>query len=201
MKYDVALSFAGQDRRYVTQVAEQLKLRGIRVFYDEYEQADLWGKNLYDHLSKVYRQSAKYCIVFISKFYAERLWTTLERQSAQARAFNDNQEYILPVRFDDTQIPGLPETIGYIDLRTTTPIELAELAAIKLGNWSRINSEFSNDDGISAFGSDPRDCTWSLSYASEFQGLLVNTANPNIDHRSEERRVGKECRSRWSPYH
>ena len=22
-----------------------------------------------------------------------------------------------------------------------------------------------------------------------------------IDDRSEERRVGKECRSRWSPYH
>ena len=26
-------------------------------------------------------------------------------------------------------------------------------------------------------------------------------ANPNDDDRSEERRVGKECRSRWSPYH
>ena len=23
----------------------------------------------------------------------------------------------------------------------------------------------------------------------------------NTDRRSEERRVGKECRSRWSPYH
>ena len=23
----------------------------------------------------------------------------------------------------------------------------------------------------------------------------------NLSHRSEERRVGKECRSRWSPYH
>ena len=23
----------------------------------------------------------------------------------------------------------------------------------------------------------------------------------NFDDRSEERRVGKECRSRWSPYH
>ena len=23
----------------------------------------------------------------------------------------------------------------------------------------------------------------------------------NEKHRSEERRVGKECRSRWSPYH
>ena len=29
-------------------------------------------------------------------------------------------------------------------------------------------------------------------------------AGPNVGHflqRSEERRVGKECRSRWSPYH
>src|SRR3989441_953674 len=24
---------------------------------------------------------------------------------------------------------------------------------------------------------------------------------PNVQARSEERRVGKECRSRWSPYH
>ena len=24
---------------------------------------------------------------------------------------------------------------------------------------------------------------------------------PEIEERSEERRVGKECRSRWSPYH
>ena len=28
----------------------------------------------------------------------------------------------------------------------------------------------------------------------DFDGTL-------IDSRSEERRVGKECRSRWSPYH
>ena len=26
-------------------------------------------------------------------------------------------------------------------------------------------------------------------------------AQPRMNNRSEERRVGKECRSRWSPYH
>ena len=26
-------------------------------------------------------------------------------------------------------------------------------------------------------------------------------ADPGLKVRSEERRVGKECRSRWSPYH
>ena len=31
-------------------------------------------------------------------------------------------------------------------------------------------------------------------------GLTIGTAG-NISMRSEERRVGKECRSRWSPYH
>src|SRR3989449_6562689 len=29
----------------------------------------------------------------------------------------------------------------------------------------------------------------------------VRRANPKLKNRSEERRVGKECRSRWSPYH
>ena len=28
-----------------------------------------------------------------------------------------------------------------------------------------------------------------------------NTAAAHVAYRSEERRVGKECRSRWSPYH
>src|SRR2546421_12778312 len=32
------------------------------------------------------------------------------------------------------------------------------------------------------------------------RSLYLETA-PNDGHRSEERRVGKECRSRWSPYH
>src|SRR2546429_4476280 len=32
------------------------------------------------------------------------------------------------------------------------------------------------------------------------QAFLYQAANV-LDQRSEERRVGKECRSRWSPYH
>src|SRR2546429_2331765 len=32
-------------------------------------------------------------------------------------------------------------------------------------------------------------------------GLAVHTSCQHTGKRSEERRVGKECRSRWSPYH
>src|SRR3712207_9211688 len=39
--------------------------------------------------------------------------------------------------------------------------------------------------------------------AVDFVGLLNRTEQivNTIHQRSEERRVGKECRSRWSPYH
>lgn len=39
--YDVALSFAGEQRVYVQKVAAALRRRGIRPFYDDYEKATL----------------------------------------------------------------------------------------------------------------------------------------------------------------
>jgi hypothetical protein len=119
-KYDVALSFAGEDRQYAEELASLLKSGGYSVFYDKYDPASLWGKNLYDHLSQVYKDQAKYCVMFLSKDYARKLWTNHERRSAQARAFQESEEYILPVRIDDTEIPGILPTVGYLDLNEIT---------------------------------------------------------------------------------
>jgi hypothetical protein len=117
-KYDVALSFAGEQRTEVELVASCLKAANLNVFYDDYEKSNLWGKDLYVHLSDVYQNQARYCIIFASKEYQQKNWTNHERQSAQARALSEKgNEYILPVRFDDTDIPGLPRTIGYLDFR------------------------------------------------------------------------------------
>src|ERR1041384_3504951 len=35
----------------------------------------------------------------------------------------------------------------------------------------------------------------------QFSQVWLNVKSLRVLHRSEERRVGKECRSRWSPYH
>ena len=50
-EYDVSLSFTGEDREYVEQVASGLRHQGVRVFYDRYEEANLWGKDLCVHLA------------------------------------------------------------------------------------------------------------------------------------------------------
>jgi TIR domain-containing protein len=132
-QFDVALSFAGEDRQYVDHIADSLRSKGVRVFYDRYEQATLWGKDLYEHLDYVYQRAARFYVLFASEHYARKVWTTHERKSAQARALRENEEYILPVRFDDTEIPGIRSTVGYIDARQTTAEQLVDLVLQKVG--------------------------------------------------------------------
>lgn len=131
-EYDIALSFAGEERAYVDRVATLLKERGVRVFYDLFEEADLWGKDLYVHLSDVYHKRARFTVMFISEAYAAKLWTNHERKAAQARAFQEAQEYILPARFDDTDIPGVLPTVGYVSLKGRSPDDLVSLITKKL---------------------------------------------------------------------
>ena len=131
-EYDVGLSFAGEDRKRAEKLAEILKSYGISVFYDEYEQADLWGKDLYQHLAQIYQERCRYCILFLSKNYARKVWTQHELKQALARAIMDKGDYILPLRIDDTPIPGIRGTIKYIDLRKESIESVADLVVEKV---------------------------------------------------------------------
>ena len=120
-EYDVCLSFAGEDRSYVEMIAGGLKVAGLRVFYDADEVVKLWGKDLAEHFDHVYRKASRFCVMFVSAAYAEKSWTRHERRSALSRAVDEEAEYILPARFDDTELDGLRPTVGFVDLREFAP--------------------------------------------------------------------------------
>jgi RES domain-containing protein len=130
--YDVALSFAGEDRQYVRQLADFLRTNGVRVFYDEFEQAQLWGTDLADTLDRIYRTESDFVVMFISAAYATKVWTKHERRSALAAALSAKREYILPARFDNTELEGLAPTIAYLDLRKLDPGQLGDMVIRKL---------------------------------------------------------------------
>ena len=43
--------------------------------------------------------------------------------------------------------------------------------------------------------------SYTPSISADGRFVAFDSLASNIVRRSEERRVGKECRSRWSPYH
>lgn len=131
--YDVVFSFAGENRRFVERVAAGLRRRGIRVFYDGFEEAALWGRDLAEYLDVIYQRAGTYCVLFISAEYRKKMWTKHERRAAYARALQQDSEYLLPARFDDTELPGLRPTVAYVSLAEKAPAELARLILHKLG--------------------------------------------------------------------
>ena len=157
-EYDVALSFAGENREYVEEVASFLKNFGVKVFYDDFNQDEIWGKNLFEYLQDIYQNKAKYTIVFISEHYKNKKWTRHEYRSAQVRALNEiEQEYILPVKFDDTELPGLNENLAYVSAKNKTPKEIADFFINKIGlifnqrwwgNWERDSIVLSNTGSL-----------------------------------------------------
>jgi len=124
--YDVALSFAGEQREYVEAVAERLKAAGVQVYYDVFQGTDQWGRDLVAHFDEVFRKRSRFVVPFLSKEYAAKAWPRHELRSALARAVEAEDRYILPVRFDDTDIPGLPPTIRHEDATKLRPDELAK---------------------------------------------------------------------------
>jgi TIR domain len=131
--YHVVFSFAGENREYVRQVADYLRPKGVNIFYDEYEQPHLWGKDLAEHFDLIYSRSGQYCVMFISKDYVKKMWTRHERRAALSRALTEQREYILPARFDDTDVPGILPTVGYISLSHTSPTKFGNIILKKLG--------------------------------------------------------------------
>jgi hypothetical protein len=128
----VALSFAGAQRPYVERVAAALKARGVRTFYDADEQVRLWGTHLAEELPRIYAQESATVVVFVSADYAGRDWTRLERRAAFSMAVTEAGVYVLPARFDDSELPGLSPDMICIDLQELTPEQFAELVAEKL---------------------------------------------------------------------
>jgi hypothetical protein len=169
--YDFCLSFAGEQRAYVEEVAHLLREAGMRVFYDSFESANLLGTDLYAHLDEIYNWGSRYCVLFASEAYFRRRWTDHERVSAQDRAFRDPSAYLLPVRFDDTEIPGLRGTIGHADARILSPAALVRLLIAKLNSDAEVSSISASLLALAA--DDREDVDEVLKVALERCGLMV----------------------------
>ena len=133
-RFDVAVSFAGEDRSLVEDVVARARAgTDLQVFYDEDHKVESWGEDLVEYFQNIYTKEARFAVIFVSEAYARKMWTRHERRSILSRALNEHSAYALPVRLDGTELPGLLDTIGYLDQRREGAQGIADAITKKVG--------------------------------------------------------------------
>jgi len=115
-EHDIALSFAGEDRKIAEDIANALIIEGVKVFYDGFYKSQMWGRKLTHYFQDIYGPKTRFVIVLISKHYPIKDWTDFEFSIARGEAKRRKEEFILPVKLDNTKILGIHEDVGYLDL-------------------------------------------------------------------------------------
>ncbi len=136
IEYDIAISFAGEQRPIAKRINDVLKENGISTFYDEDKIVELWGKNLAEHLPTIYSETARFVLLILSEEYLNKVWTKVERRAAISRMIRSSNEYVLIYKVGDVcmeNAPGLSRDTAYISDSLKNPEEVALLIMKKLG--------------------------------------------------------------------
>ncbi|MFC1596600.1 toll/interleukin-1 receptor domain-containing protein [Planctomycetota bacterium] len=133
-RFRIALSFPGEHRAYVKKVAAHLttSVGRERVLYDRYHEAEFARPNLDIYLQELYHRQSELIAVFLCADYERKEWCGLEWRAIRDLIKHRHSSVVMPFRFDNTEIPGLFSTDGYIWIGDRTAKQVAELILERL---------------------------------------------------------------------
>ncbi|WP_281354731.1 TIR domain-containing protein [Roseospira navarrensis] len=125
--FDVALSFPGEARHYVEEVAQHLErlLGPDRYFYDRNYTAQLARPSLDTFLQGIYRDRSRLIVVFAGGDYQRKNWCGIEFRAVREIINRRDHDRIMFVRMDEGEVEGILGHDGYADARQHKPAEIA----------------------------------------------------------------------------
>ena len=114
-QYDLAISFAGEQRAEADAIADCLTASSVKVFYDRHEKVDLWGKDLYEHLSDIYYKKAHYCLCSFPRLTPRKYGQPTNAGMPRHELFHKRANIFFPfvLMIPKSPVPLLP-TVGYL---------------------------------------------------------------------------------------
>lgn len=122
-EYDLAISFAGENRNLAKFIADKFEEIEVKVFYDEYYESNFLGKTWSKEFERIFLNDSKYVICLLDNFHKSKIWPTFERECFSKRIGN---EEVIPIYLDDSIFVGIPSDIVGIKFDWSTK---------KQGNW------------------------------------------------------------------
>ena len=133
-RFRVALSFPSEHREFVAKVADHLaaELGQKCVLYDQYYEAELARPNLDVYLQNLYHDESELIVVFLCADYDRKEWCTLEWRAIRDLIKHRQASDVMPLRFDNTIIPGLFSIDGYVWISDRSADDVAKLIIERL---------------------------------------------------------------------
>jgi hypothetical protein len=99
--YDVALSFAGEDREFAEHLRDALEDLNHVVFYDHAEQHRILGEDVEAYLGPIYASGSRYVLTVLGEMYGVKRWTLFEAEKYKDRI---DKGQVLPIW--STKVPA-----------------------------------------------------------------------------------------------
>ncbi|MCP4115332.1 MAG: TIR domain-containing protein [Desulfobacteraceae bacterium] len=136
-KYDIAVSYASEDNEIVEEFVKKAEESKIGVYYDKNEKASLLGRDLNEVTEEIYGESARFCLIFISKNYINKKWPNDEFDCAVKRELRTKEKCIIPIRLDNAKWTGSLESkknTAYFDLTKESIVDFVNYMSEKMKN-------------------------------------------------------------------
>ena len=156
-----------------------------------------------------------YCIIWTFSFlFPIEEVKTPEDYKAEVIYVMDSSSLVGQVNYRNQKdfIKGLARALNHSPNYTQSAVIIYDTFpefAIRMGAYPKIGPFSHAVDKLRYLGGLSGGLDWALKFAPrgfsqdepDVPKIIVLIAKTDLQNRSEERRVGKECRSRWSPYH
>jgi len=118
-EFEIAISFAGENRQLAKYIVEQLESIDISVFLDEYYEANYLGKAWSREFGRIFLDDSKYVLCLLDVHHRDKIWPTFERECFKKRIPDAE---VIPVFLDETIFLAIPDDIVGIKF-TWNPID------------------------------------------------------------------------------
>ncbi len=133
-RFRIALSFAGEHRPFVAQVAEILaaQLGKDKILYDKYYEAEFAHADLAWDLPQLYHEQTDLIVVIFCPGYLGKEWCGLEWRAIYGLIKHDLAKTVMLSRFEKAEGRGLYGLAGFVELDDKTPEQFAQLILQRL---------------------------------------------------------------------
>jgi hypothetical protein len=107
-EFEIAISFAGENRKLAKYIAEQFELIDVTVFYDELYESNYLGKAWSKEFERIFLTDSNFVLCLLDSHHKDKIWPTFERDCFKKRV---PDEEVIPVYLDDTIFVGIPDDI------------------------------------------------------------------------------------------